>query len=146
MSVFLPAIYFSTSSSTSQAAPAPAPDPAVRPYWNACVASWSRRLWLPRPSDSVPSSPSSSTWFNHQTTHHPPLPLPTSLFKIPACKDDQQEINNAEGSKGKRKVGERLNFARKKQKAAGLMRSLKIRMYPNAKQKNTMKKWLGCAR
>ena len=93
-------------------------------------------------------------------THHPPPLLPTNSLKISsqstqssfaACKDDvQQKTDSVEStssnSKGKRKVGESLKFARKKKKVEGLMRSLKIRMYPNVKQKVIMKHWLGCAR
>jgi hypothetical protein len=46
----------------------------------------------------------------------------------------------------KRKVGAQLSFARKKRKVEGLMRSLKIRVYPNARQKALLKQWMGCAR
>jgi len=61
------------------------------------------------------------------------------------CEDDIQP-ESSKGKGKKRKVGERLAFARKKTEVEGLMRSLKIRIYPNTKQKNTMKQWLGCAR
>jgi Helix-turn-helix domain len=118
------------------------------------------RLWLPTETDSFASTTLRSSWYTQTTTHYPslPPPLPTNSLKVSsqftACKTDiQQKTDNIEStssnssnSKGKRKVGECLNFARKKKKVEGLMRSLKIRMYPDAKQKIIMKQWLGCAR
>ena len=52
----------------------------------------------------------------------------------------------SDGSKGKRKAGASLAFTRKKRKVEGLMRSTKVRVYPNAKQSTTIKQWTGCAR
>ena len=131
------------------------------------------RLWLPTETDSVVLpltllSISSalmvprSSWFTQTTTHRPPFlllknSLKTSLQSIPsssvACKDGvQQKTENEEGmDKGqdggkKRKAGAMLSYTRKKRKIEGLMRSLKVRVYPNVRQKDLMKKWMGCAR
>jgi hypothetical protein len=131
------------------------------------------RLWLPTETDSVAllstsSSTSSastaprSSWFTQATTHRPPLPLPTNSLRTSSqltpsssavCKDGvQQKTEHEEGTnKGqdgekKRKAGAMLSHTRKKRKIEGLMRSLKVRIYPNARQKDLMKKWMGCAR
>src|SRR4051812_4608939 len=105
------------------------------------------RLWLPTETDSVTlplilssmssvSTPKSSR-YTQTTTHCPPPLLPTNSLKISsqstqssfaACKDNVQQktdsfkstSSNSSNSKGKRKVGESLKFARKKTKVEGL--------------------------
>ncbi len=56
------------------------------------------------------------------------------------------QTNSQQGMQKKRKIGALLSYTRKKRKVEGLIRSLKVRIYPNMKQKNLMKRWMGCAR
>ncbi|KAG9307118.1 hypothetical protein G9A89_016946 [Geosiphon pyriformis] len=57
-------------------------------------------------------------------------------------------VNSEEEMSNKKcKVGASLlSYTRKKQKVEEIIRSLKICVYPNAKQKIIMKQWMGCAR
>ena len=128
------------------------------------------RLWLLTKTDCVASSStllstsSASTtpklsWYTQKTTYCPPPLLPMNQLKIfsqstlsssAECKDEEQQKTDAtektSNNKGKRKFKTSLAYTNKKKKIEGLMRSIKIRVYSNRKQKEMMKQWMGCSR
>lgn len=139
----------SKPSASSSTPPAASRDSALQPYWCAAVEAWSRRLWLPSPADAVASSVMPrSTWFTQRMTHQPPPQQRLTISSPPTSRPSTSKSTSSEKKKegDKRKVGASLAFARKKRKIEGLMRAMHIRVYPNAKQKNIMKQWIGCAR
>jgi hypothetical protein len=80
------------------------------------------------------------------TTHIPPITSPLLAISLQSPQKKKTTDETELATSKKRKVGAQLGFARKKRKVEGLMRSLKIRVYPNARQKALLKQWMGCAR
>ena len=103
------------------------------PYWNALAAESASNLWLPAPTDSLGSGWNSSkvsssaaagaSWFSTKSRSAPgtnPPPTFSQSSQRSACAS--------------------TDFV------AAARKSRKIRLYPNANQRRTLKQWLGAAR
>src|SRR5580698_6933510 len=103
--------------------------------------------------------PNVTSWYQQASLHSRPLQLPANTPRIilPTV-ESQEEVQHTnvqyttgdEGSRlvtagKKRKVGHQLQVTRRKKPIPNrfLVRSLKIRVYPNARQKTILKEWMG---
>ncbi|CAG8495151.1 23569_t:CDS:2 [Gigaspora margarita] len=112
----------------------------IVPYWNDQVADWSRKLWLPVDLSSSRNS-NNGSWFS-QTI------IPNINRNYLEIKHKELNANNnddGESHNGKRKKVQTTRWAKRK-KRVSLIRSIKIRVYPNQAQKELLKQWMGCAR
>lgn len=146
-----------TNSSATSPLVSTSSDAVLKPFWKKHTRELSAKLWLPTKTDSVVSPLTSSetclkdravkSWFSVKRVIQPPMMkqnLQTtcwpSLMSSLQKETDSVQPQTASGGKSSSKKPK----VEKEQKVQ--MKARKVRIYPNAEERATLRKWMGTAR